>query len=523
MGKTCKLFLSNPSIERLFIPLALCLWYLAPSATHAQHSSPSELDAYILTSMNDWEIPGLAVAITKGDSVRVSKGYGVREVGKSHAVDDRTMFAIASLSKAFTSASLAILAEQGKVRWDDKVTEHLPYFQLHDPYSTREMTVRDLLCHRSGLHTYSGDLIWYGTSYNRQEVVRRIRHLQPRHSFRATYGYQNIMFIAAGEIILAVTGRIWDEFVKDSIFVPLGMTRTNTSVTMLARDANVATPHTHRDGMLITIPYRNVDNIGSAGSINSCAADIARWMRMLLRDDSVSTAGRLSASARHELWSPVTAIPLSQSSMRMYPGRHFYAAGLGWFVMDYKGRRVLTHGGGMDGMISRIALVPEEKLGIVILTNSINGLPLALMYRILDMYLGGETRDWSGEALARRENERRREHETRMRAERERAKGTSPSLSLSGYGGIYRSDMYGDVKVEVEKDKLVVRFLPTASFVGDLSHWHYDTFTIELRDPTLPPGMVTFVLDANGRSSEIRVDIPNPDFDFSELKLERVH
>lgn len=482
----------------------------------------SSLDTYIANARTDWDVPGMAVAIVKGDSLLLSKGYGVRELGKAGEVNDRTLFAVASLSKAFTAASLAMLVDQGKLSWDDKVIDHLPYFQLYDPYATREMTVRDLLCHRSGLHTFGGDLIWYGTDYGREEVIRRLRYLKPRYSFRAAYGYQNILFLAAGEIVREVSGSLWDDFVKDSLFNPLGMERTNTSVEALAGEDNVAIPHTPHKGSLVTVPYRALDNIGPAASINSNVHDLSAWIRMWLRDDPVSGAGRLSSRVKHAVWTPHTVIPLSVAAMQTIPGRHFHAAALGWFAMDYRGRVVLTHSGGMDGMISRLVLLPEEKLGFVILTNSINSLGSWLMYGIMDEFLGGRTRDWSAEGLTRNLEADARERQREESIEEARVKGTKPSLPLQDYAGTYRSEMYGDVKVGVDGTTLVARFVPTATYIADLTHWHFDTFRIEMRDPTLPKGMATFVLDARGKVSEIRIDIPNPDFDFTELELKRI-
>jgi CubicO group peptidase (beta-lactamase class C family) len=480
------------------------------------------LDAYIANAVKSWELPGMAVGIVKNDSVIFAKGYGVKEMGKPDPVTTHTMFAIASLSKAFTAASLGMMVEQGKLKWNDKVTQYLPYFQMYDPYVTREMTVRDLLCHRSGLHTFGGDLIWYGTKYDRKEVVRRIRYLKPRYSFRANYGYQNIMFLAAGEVLTAVSGKSWDDFVRDNIFNPLGMTGTNTSVTLLADNPDVATPHTTYKGTLITVPYRNVDNVGSAAAINSNVNDLAKWIKMWLRDEQSSGTKLLKEETKHEIFSPQTVLPITQRGMKFIPSRHFSAAGLGWFMNDYLGKKVLNHSGGMDGMISRLVLVPEEKFGFVILTNSINSVSTPVMYKILDTFLGGPERDWSAEYLAQKHTSDSTAAEAEKKMIADRVKNTKPSLPLLKYTGTYRSEMYGDVIVDMESNALIVRFLPTDSYVGDLTHWHYDTFQINLRDKTLPAGMVTFLLDANGKPSEMKVDIPNPDFDFTELELKRI-
>ena len=486
----------------------------------AQKKSPDlkALDQYIAKALKDWNVPGLAIAIVKDDSVVFAKGYGVKTIGTNDPVDTHTLFAIASLSKAFTVASLGMLVEEGKLHWDDKVTDYVPYFQLYDPYATREMTVRDLLCHRSGLVTFGGDLIWYGTNYSRKEVIERIRYLKPEYSFRSAYGYQNIMLMTAGEVLLNISGKTWDDFVKERIFTPLGMNETNTSVTVPS--SNVATPHTEHYGQLITVPYRKVDNCGSAAAINSNVHDLSKWIKMWLSHDPSRTL--ISWSTKHEIWTPHTIIPVSEAAMRNIPTRHFSAAALGWFTFDYQGRKILDHGGGMDGMISKICLIPEENAGFVILTNSISSLSSALQYKILDLYLGGKDRDWCGERLKMINDYKLKEKSAEQNKEAERVKNTKPSLPLQDYTGLYGGPMYGNVKVELENGNLVARFLPTASFVGDLRHWHYDTFEIELRDPNLPKGMVNFILDASGKVSEMKVDIPNPDFDFTELELKRL-
>jgi CubicO group peptidase (beta-lactamase class C family) len=280
-----------------FTFILIALFFIHPSPSLAQNKNLKEIDEYATKAGQDWRVPGFAMAIVKDDSVIFAKGFGVRELGKSTPVDAHTLFAIASNSKAFTSAALAILVDEGKIKWDDPVTKYLPWFQLHDPYVTREMMVRDLLCHRSGLATFGGDLIWYNTTYDRNEVVRRIRYLKPASSFRSRYGYQNIMLIAAGLVIEAVTGKSWDDFIKERFFTPLGMTTSNTSITAFKSTDNVATPHNEVDGKVNVIHYVNVDNIGAAGSINPCVAEMAQWLRLQLGRGTYKGKG-FSASRR---------------------------------------------------------------------------------------------------------------------------------------------------------------------------------------------------------------------------------
>ena len=243
----------------------------------AADSLPKGFDEYIGQVVRDWKVPGLAIAVVKGDTVGFAKGYGVRKLGESVPGDEKTLFAIGSCSKAFTATALAMLVDDGKISWDDPVIKHLRDFQLSDPYATREMTVRDLLCHRSGLARH--DLLWYGASISREEVIRRLRHAPMSTSFRSQFGYQNIMYVAAGQIISAVTGQSWDDFVKQRIFTPLEMTDSNTTTTVLGHAANVATTHEKIEDKVEAVLYRNIDNVGPAGSINSSVADMAQWMR----------------------------------------------------------------------------------------------------------------------------------------------------------------------------------------------------------------------------------------------------
>jgi CubicO group peptidase (beta-lactamase class C family) len=394
---------------------------------------------------------------------------------------------------------------------------------MADPYVSREITVRDLLSHRSGLHTFGGDLVWYGTTYSREEVLRRIRHLRPRHGFRAAYGYQNVMFLAAGEILPAVAGRSWEEFVHDSIFVPLGMMESCTSTRDLEGKSNVATPHVTVRGAPQAIPYRAVDNVGPAAAINSSVHDLARWLQMWLREEGDPGVRVVSAAVRNDVWSATTPLRLSPRSLQRFPSRHFYAYGLGWFMMDYRGRKVLLHDGAMDGMISTLCLIPEEKLGMVILTNCSDSPVTPLLYRFLDSFLGGGERDWSAEWLTGRKQQEEHERVEEAKTDAARVRGTRLSLPLASYAGTYRSALYGDVVAEVQGERLVLRFVPTPTFVADLTHWHYDTFRVQMRDPALTPrGFATFVLDADGKPDQLKIDIPNPDFDFSELELHRV-
>lgn len=363
----------SPMLNRVTF-LLLFVLFLTPIASEAQRSPEAtqrkvkpdkysgKLEGIFIKGLRDFNVPGMAVAIVKDDEVVLARGYGVKKAGTMQKVDANTLFAIASNSKSFTAAALAMLVDAGDITWDDKVRDHLPYFELYSPYVSSEMTIRDLLCHRSGLATFSGDLVWYGTTHSREDVIRRARFLEPVYGFRAAYGYSNIMFLAAGQIVEKVTGKTWDEFVKEKFFGPLDMVSTNTSIRDFQPGANIAMPHNEVAGKNIPIEYVNWDNIGPAGSINSSVNDMTRWLRLQLGKGKFEGVRFWKEQRALEMWENHTPKPVSQWQRENMPSRHFNGYGLGWELMEYEGYKVISHGGGYDGMISKTVLVPELNL-----------------------------------------------------------------------------------------------------------------------------------------------------------------
>ncbi|MCA1573520.1 MAG: serine hydrolase, partial [Acidobacteria bacterium] len=455
--------------------------------------------------LRDWEVPGLSIAIVKNDQVVFVKGYGVRKLGDPTPVNERTLFAIGSSSKAFTAASVAMLVDEGKLKWDDPVTKYLPVFELYDPYVTRELTVRDLLSHRSGLER--GDLLWYGTEYDRDEILRRTRYLKPTWSLRSTFGYQNLMFLAAGQLIAKVSGKSWDEFIRQRIFTPLGMTASNTSVKDLKGADNVSSPHAKIEDKVEVIAWRNIDNIAPAGSINSSVVDMAQWVRLQLVQGEYQKQRLLSSGAAKEMQTSQTVIRAEPPYSLLYPEAHFLNYGLGWFLHDFRGRKVVEHGGAIDGMRAQVAMIPEEKLGLVILTN-MHGttLPLALMYRIFDAYLGAPPRDWGANMLKTIKSFEEQGKAAQKKSEAERVKDTRPSLALPEYAGTYKNDLYGEVRITHENGKLGVRFGP--AFTSGLEHWHYDTFRAKFVAAGVSYAYMTFALNAQGKVETLTLNLP---------------
>jgi len=478
-------------------------------------TAPKGFDAYAEKALRDWRAPGAAIAVVKNDSVVFARGYGVRELGKPDPVDANTIFGIASTTKAFTAGALGILVDEKKVSWDAPVTKYLPWFQIEGPYITREVTVRDLLTHRTGLPR--GDRLWYASGFSRTEVLHRVRRLEPNWSFRSRYGYQNIMFMAAGEVAAAAGGTSWDDLVREKIFTPLGMTRTTTTIRALPAMQDVSMPHELRNDTVYVIPWRNMDNLGPAGSMNSSANDLAQWLRMQLHDGVYAGKRVMSDSVVEEMHTPQTVIRMSDENRKLYDDTHFMAYGLGWSLRDYHGRLLVTHGGVIDGMRTEIGMAPEDSLAIVVLAN-LDGtnLPTALLYRALDAYMGAPERDWSKLLLDARDKSEARSDSTRRAFEADRVANTRPSLPLGSYAGVYSDSMYEDIEVKYDGKSLVATMGP--SYTGDLSHWHFDTFKVTWRDPSLGSSYFTFVLGPDGKVTDLEMQYMG---DFKRMPSER--
>jgi len=489
---------------------------LAASPLDAQFR-PKDFDAYAVRGLAALRTPGAAVAVVKDGRVVFAKGYGVRALGDTARVDAHTLFQIASNTKAFTTAALAMLADEGKLAWDDPVTKFLPGFQLYDPYVTREFTVRDLVTHRSGLGLGAGDLLWFHSSYTRSEIAYRIRFATPASSFRSAYAYDNVLYIVAGEIVPAVAGLSWDDFVTRRMLTPLGMSETGTTIAYFTSSRNAAAPHAMERGTLQIVPIDSVDNTAPAGGIVSNVADLAKWL--ICRLDSGRYAGGRLFSERQarEMWSGQTILPITDPQPPLAGLRPSFAEyGLGWRLRDYHGRKIVTHTGGLAGMSSQITLVPAEKLGIVILTNSEADLMAALSYRLLDDFLGGGPRtDWVA-AFQRAAELDRAQADSTVRATRAARDSLSkPSLPLERYAGRYHDDLYGDAGLTLEGGRLVLRFAHSPAFVGDLEHWQYDTFIARWRAPHLEDAYVTFSLRPDGSIDRFRMAAVSPLADFS--------
>ncbi|MDD5570855.1 MAG: serine hydrolase [Bacteroidales bacterium] len=483
------------------------------SIVKSQQALPFKgIDEYIKNGMKEWQIPGLSLAIIKDGKIIYAKGYGVCEIGKENKVDENTIFAVASNSKAFTGLALCILANENKISLDDKVKKYIPDYQLYDTTASREVTIRDLLCHRIGLGTFHGDLVVWGSNYSRDEVIHKMKYIKPSFSFRNGFGYCNTAFITAGEIIPRVTGKSWDDFIKERILIPLEMKRTTTSINDFKNLKNIATPHTILNGKVITIPYRNTDNIGPAASLNSTATDLAHWL-ILQMDTSGKYNNKFIISHKiiKQTQRPQNILPSDPYFSKIFPQTHLRAYCLGWSMQDYYGKAMYRHTGSADGMVSITGFLPEEKLGIVILTNyDQHDFNVALFYQIIDAYLGVQYKDWNKYYKKTDDENKAKQLKEDARLDSLKKLNVVPDLKINEYSGNYENKHYGAAKITIENDILYLMLLSHNGLKGKLDCIGKDLFLCTWNDPIFGRSTIPFTIKDN-KVINFKVKI-NPDF-----------
>jgi CubicO group peptidase (beta-lactamase class C family) len=513
------------------LPAALAV--LSVTQLNAQQPPPG-FDSYVQRVMQTFTVPGLSVAIVKDGKVVLAKGYGVRRLGDPTPVDAKTRFGIASNTKLFTATALALLVEEGKIEWDKPVISYLPAFAMSDPYVTHELTVRDLLVHRSGLGLGAGDLLWWPPStYNRKEIARRIRYIPLSTSFRSAYAYDNVLYLVAGELIEAVSGQSWEDFVRSRILRKVGMVDSDVRHSGATEKGNVAGTHAEVNDTVRPVAPFTSDNTNPAGGIMAGAADMAKWLLVQLDSGKVADGSRLfSAASAKQLWREVTPTPIGDPPQGMPELAHLratmagYALGLG--VRDYRGYILRQHTGGLPGYLSKVAMIPDLRLGVAVLTNQESGAAFdAITYRVLDYYIGAKSPDYPAlfDQLAQRTRQKLRDAEQKAATSRDSTAG--PSLPLAKYAGRYRDTWYGEVQISEGAKGLMIRFTRTPSLVGDLVHWQHDTFLARWRDRELrADAYATFWLNADGTVNQLRM-VPASasvdfSFDFQDLVLQPV-
>ncbi len=488
----------------------------------------AQLESTIKKSMARFNVPGMAVAVVENDKVVLAKGFGVRHLDSGEPVTADTLFGIASNTKAFTAAALAALVDQGKLSWDDKVIDHIPEFRLFDAYVTREITIRDLLSHRAGLGLGAGDLmIWPDTDKTMPDILDSLRHLKPVSSFRSQYAYNNLMFVTAGEVVARVTGMSWQDYVEKEMLAPLGMTQSRAGFSRIPKsNANWATGHIPMDGKLHPFFVNYLEDFRGAGAIASNVNEMTFWLRTQLKQGEMPNGDTLfSAKQQQQMWHPHITRLASDKAFDSYR-QQFRGYGLGWSIEDYHGYKKVGHGGGILGMVSQVALVPEKNLGIVILSNQQAFSALsAITHEVLEDALNLDDKDWV-EDLAKK-------HFAGKKKAYANAKPKRPSeiqapLANSVYAGHYNDAWYGDIKVVEKGGKLHIDFTHSARLKGKLEHYNGNTFIVRWHEKLLEAdAFIQFNVAENNQVTSAAMKAVSPNitdfsFDFHNLVIKPV-
>jgi CubicO group peptidase (beta-lactamase class C family) len=456
---------------------------------------PAALASYIEAAREQWKVPGLVVAVVRTGQPAAAQGFGVRTLGRTERVDPGTVFNIASLTKAFTATAAGILVDERRLGWDDPVRRWMPASEFQDPWLSREITITDLLSHRTGLDPRNGP--WILTGFDRAEVIGRLRHLKPVAPFRTRQVYNNILYTLGGEAVAAASGSSWEELVRTRLIVPLEMASTGFGV---PKGPNVASPHAMIAGETRPIRHADYTNVGPAGSVHSSAADLIRWMRLNLARGQIDGRRIVSEASMNHIQHPHAIIPTTPAMRSARQVSFFAGYGLGWNVMDYRGRSAIWHSGAAEGMPAYLILLPAEGLGVLVMANSREAGALRgdIASRVLDHYLNLPTRDYAGETLARM---RQASPAPAAQETPRRPPGAAAASGLpaAGYLGVYRTDLYGDVRVFEDGSKLKVQVAEGQG--GELRHLNRDSYAIIWDDPyyaEIYPSTITFEFDAAG-------------------------
>ena len=478
------------------------VWLLALTVltlpAHAQ--TLQGIDEVISEAMTQWKVPGLAIAVIRDGELLLAKGYGYRDLERQLPVTENTLFAIGSNSKSFTVTVLGMIADQGKLDWDEPVRTYMPDFQMYDPVATEHMTARDLVTHRSGLPRH--DALWYGSDLSRYEMYSRLRYLEPNRDFRAVYQYQNLMFMTAGILAEKLGENTWENLVRERIMNPLGMTRSNFSVSdMYPETHDAAVPYVLIEDTVRRVPYRNIDNVAPAGSINSCVTEMIRYIRFHIDQGVYDGQQLLSKATAADMQMPHMAIQGTIEYDELGHGSY----GMGLSVTSYRGEKVVQHGGGIDGFISAMSWMPRRKIGVMVLTNlsGTNPVPTIVVRAAYDRALGLEPVDWIARVKERQEEQERRDEE-RESEESDRIEGTSPSHLFDAYTGTFEHPGYGKIYIELSNGALQWTY---NSEVGTLEHYHYDVFQTA-EDPLNPLGGTKVMFRYDKRGTIDRVEVP---------------
>jgi CubicO group peptidase (beta-lactamase class C family) len=509
----------------MIMRFAFCLSLLT-IPTIALADPPPGFAQRVETLRKSLGVPGATIAIVENGRTTMAQGFGVTDLKAPQKVDADTIFSTGSTGKAFTVAALAILVDEGKIGWDDKVIDHMPDFRLWDPWVTREMTIRDLLVHRSGLGLGAGDLLFVPRSnLSRAETVRRLRYIKPATSFRSAYAYDNVLYMAAGQMIEEVTGETWEHFVRDHVLRRLGMNHSTDSDADRIASPDHAHPHARLNGPIRgtgdQVPLdQSADisaNAAPAGGLAISAGDMTRWLNVQLAHGRLPNGSRLfSEEASRQMWNPVLLQPIAPRPEELKATQPmFYTYALGWDVQDYRGTRIIWHGGAVFGSLAAVVLIPERKIGFYIAVNSEEGeMVRGLMYELLDHYLGLPQAGWPEKLHAFKQAQIARAVAA-LNAPSAQPAHVGPSLPLARYAGAYSDPWYGTITIRDAGGSLQVDFPHAPGLSAKLEHYQYDTFKTRFNDASIEPAYMTFGIGPEGRIERITMKPVSPLADFS--------
>ncbi len=512
------------------VVLALVLLVCA-GPVFGQQLSPQQIDTLVERSMKAFDVPGVSVGVIKDGKVIYAKGHGVRSLNTGQEMDENTLVGIASNSKAFTTVSLGILVDEGKIKWDDRVQDYIPEFKLYSPYVSEDFRIRDLLTHRSGLGLGAGDLMFFpdGSDFTIEDVIHNLRYLKQTSSFRTKYDYDNNLYIVAGEVIKRVSGKSWPEFVEDRIMKPLGMNSSAGLFERVKDKTNAIDGHANVEGKVQVIKRSGVRVPAAAGGINSNITDLTKWVQMFLSGGKYDGDKRLiSEKTLKEIWSPQTIIPVNS------PGpynTHFSAYALGFGVSDVNGYKQITHTGGLEGMVTQITMIPELNLGIIVLTNQQEGGAFSsITNQIKDGYFGIKGRDWVADLSGRRKKslDMAKEITDKVASDISSAQRSGgAAIGADVISGLYSDAWLGEATVEMKDGKLRFSSKRSPRLTGEMIPYKANTYVVKWDDRSMDAdAFVNFTLDENGKSSgfTMRAISPLTDFsyDFHDLEFHRV-
>ena len=520
-----------PAFKLIKIRILFLLSFLLITGTMANaQMAPADIDKLVETTLKTFDVPGMAVAIVKDGKIVFEKGYGVRSLARGGKVDENTLFGIASNSKAFTTAAIGILCDEGKLHLDDKVTDYIPEFRLYDPWATSEFTIRDMLTHRSGLGLGAGDLMDFpdSTDFTMKDVIHNLRYFKPVSSFRSKYDYDNQLYVIAGEIIARVSGMSWEDFIETRMMKPLGMTDSRAAFQRIKGNTNYVDAHAPVEGVVKTIPRYFTTHADAAGGIYSSVAELSKWVIVQMNDGKYGEGKQLFSEAVHkEMWSPQTIIPVPAPG---YYNVHFAAYGLGWLLNDAKGYKEVSHTGGIDGMVTKVELIPELKLGIIVLTNQQSGAAFrAVTNQIKDSYFGLTGRDWIkvyADQVKQREGDADKAT-TAVWKQVENRQHDGTKMDFSQFAGTYHDNWLGDVTLTEKDGKLWFQAKRSPKLNGEVLPYKANTMVVKwaIRSMDADAFMI-FSLDENGKPDGFKMKPISPatdfSYDFQDLDLRRI-